>query len=96
MKFVSSHDVAKAFGRFQDEALSDQPIAVTRYGRPTVVILSYADYERLRAGGDERRPRREVLRAGELPDDLLLALERATPPEVAATFDHELDENGSS
>lgn len=94
MKFVPSHDVAKSFGRFQDEALSAQPIAVTRYGRPTVVILSYADYQRLRTGGAERPARREVLRASELPDDLIAAVERAEVPAEATAFDHELNQNG--
>jgi prevent-host-death family protein len=89
MRYVASHDVAKAFGRYQDEAMSNQPIAVTRYGRPTVVILSYAEYERLR-GGEQRPPRREVFRAGEIPDELIQALEQTSPPPEAAAFDHEL------
>lgn len=95
MRYVTSHDVAKAFGRFQDEALADQPITVTRYGRPSVVILSYVEYERLRHG-EVVPPRREVYRAGALPDDLVEALERAAPPAEAAAFDHELDDDGAA
>lgn len=92
MRFVSSHDVSKAFGRFQDEALGAEPIAVTRYGRPTVVILSYAEYERLSRGAGERAAGREVFRAGAMPDDLVAELEQAPVPEEAAAFDVELDD----
>lgn len=93
MRFVASHDVAKAFGRFQDEALGEQPIAVTRYGRPTVVILSYAEYERLRSGEPARPPRRQVYRAEEIPDDLLAQIEKAELPEEGRVFDHEVDDH---
>jgi prevent-host-death family protein len=89
MRYVASHDVAKAFGRYQDEALSEQPIAVTRYGRPSVVILSFAEYERLRSGGSSKA-RREVMRASEIPDDLLQAIGTAEASEEARAFDHEV------
>jgi len=89
MRYVASHDVAKAFGRYQDEALSAHPVTVTRYGRPSVVILSFAEYERLRSGGPSR-PRREVMRAAEIPDDLLHAIETAEAPEEAGAFNHEV------
>lgn len=74
MKTATSHDVAKAFGKYQDEALVEQAVAVTRYGRPTVVILSYAEYERLLAAQPARR--REVRRAADMPDDLVADLEQ--------------------
>ena len=96
MRYVSSREVAKAFGRYQDEALSDAPIAVTRYGRPTVVIVSYAEYEELRSGTRGRPPQREVFRAEELPDDLVAALEQAQAPDEATAFDHEVDRDGAA
>lgn len=92
MRFVSSHDVSKAFGRYQDEALGEEPIAVTRYGRPTVVILSYAEYERLSRGKPTPSPRREVFRAGAIPDDLVAELESVSAPDDAIAFDAEVDD----
>jgi prevent-host-death family protein len=90
MRFVPSHKVAKSFGRYQEEALVDEPVAVTRYGRPTVVILAYDDYERLRRGADLPR-HREVYRAGALPPDLVDQIRSATPPAEAARHDDELE-----
>ena len=72
MQKATSHEVAKSFGKYQDEALADDVITVTRYGRPTVVIMSYAEYQRL-AGGQQRQ--REARRAADMPNDLLLALD---------------------
>jgi prevent-host-death family protein len=74
MKFATSLEVAKSFGKYQDEALAEEAIAVTRYGRPTVVIVSYVEYERLAAGQPTRR--REAHRAEDMPDDLLSELDR--------------------
>ena len=75
MRFVPSHDVAKSFGKYQDEALAERAVGVLRYGRPTVVILSYAEYERLVAG--RPGPAREVYQAGEMPEELVAGLEQA-------------------
>jgi prevent-host-death family protein len=74
MKTATSHDVAKAFGKYQDEALAEDAVTVTRYGRPTVVIVSYAEYERLLAGQPARR--REARRAEDMPDELVAELDR--------------------
>ena len=72
MTTATSHDVAKAFGKYQDEALTTDVVTVTRYGRPTVVIMSYREYQRLVAGQQRQR---EARRAAEMPDDLLAALD---------------------
>lgn len=74
MRSATSHDVAKAFGKYQDKALTEDAVTVTRYGRPTVVILSYAEYERLLAGQAPRR--REARRAADMPNDLLADLDQ--------------------
>ena len=74
MRHATSHDVAKAFGKYQDEALAEEAVTVTRYGRPTVVILSYAEYERLLAGQPARR--REARQAADMPDELVADLDR--------------------
>jgi prevent-host-death family protein len=44
---VTARDVQKMFGRYHDQALA-APVTVTKYGRPSVVILSAIEYERLR------------------------------------------------
>ena len=49
----------------------------------TSTLISADEYARLK-----RRDRR-VYRAGELPDNLLAAIEKAEPPAEAAAFDHE-------
>ena len=72
MSTATSNAVAKSFGKYQDEALTEHIVTVTRYGRPTVVIMSYAEYQRL-AGGQQRQ--REARRAADMPDDLLAALD---------------------
>lgn len=72
MQTATSHDVAKAFGKYQDGVLSSEALTVTRYGRPTVVIMSYAEYQRL-VGGQQRQ--REARRAADMPDDLLASLD---------------------
>jgi len=93
VRFVSSHDVSKSFGRYQDEALGKEPIAVTRYGRPTVVILSFAEYESLCNGRSKPSGSREVFRAGAMPDDLIAELEGTSAPDEAKAFDAELDDD---
>ena len=47
MRKVPSKDVAKSFGRFQDLALVE-PVAIQKYGRDSVVMLSAREYERLK------------------------------------------------
>ena len=49
MRQVPSAEVSKAFGKAQDDALADGGLIVTRHGRPLVVILPHAEYERLLA-----------------------------------------------
>ena len=48
MREVDSRVVSKAFGKHRDEALAEGGIIVTKYGRPAVVMVPYADYERVR------------------------------------------------
>jgi len=47
MRAISSAQARKHFGHYQDRAKRG-PIQVTRRGRPSVVILSIEDYDRLR------------------------------------------------
>lgn len=49
MREVDSRVVAKAFGKHRNEAVAKGGLIVTKYGVPTVVMVPYADYERMRA-----------------------------------------------
>ena len=64
---VSSTEFGKEVGRYQDAALS-QPVVVTRNGRDRTVMISAEEYHRL------KRRDRQVIAAGELPDELLEAV----------------------
>jgi len=47
MTIVTSAEAQKNFGRYRERALGE-PVVVTQYGKPSVVIISAAEYERLR------------------------------------------------
>jgi prevent-host-death family protein len=80
---VSAAEFQRYFGRYQDEALT-QPVVITRNGRERLVMISVDEYRRL------RRSDRLVLRAGELSDADLAALEETRAPESSRAFDDEL------
>ncbi|GLS37187.1 hypothetical protein GCM10010869_27800 [Mesorhizobium tianshanense] len=77
--------VTLSAGEFQDrvgEALDrslSQPVLITKHGRPRKVVLSYDEYERLRA-----RDRR-VVRAEDLTDEDIAAIEAS---EMAPGYEH--------
>ena len=48
MQTLSAKDAKYGFGRLIDLARAE-PITVTKYGRPVVVVLSAEEYERLKA-----------------------------------------------
>ena len=47
MAIASSAEVQKNFGRYKDTALAE-PVVITQRGKPSVVILAAAEYERLK------------------------------------------------
>ena len=47
MTIVTSAEAQKNFGRYREQAL-DEPVVVTQYGKPSVVIISALEYERLK------------------------------------------------
>ncbi len=53
MRTVSSIDAKARFGELLDSA-RQAPVTVTRHGRPAAVVLSIADYERMRGHGWQR------------------------------------------
>ncbi len=56
---VKAAEVQKNFGRYQDAALAE-PVVVTRYGRDSVIILSVAEYRRLKQRDREARAVEEL------------------------------------
>jgi len=46
MKSVSAAEFKKKSGAYQDMALSE-PITITKHDRPTLVLLSFAEYQKL-------------------------------------------------
>ena len=47
MAVITSAEAQKNFGRYREQAL-EEPVVVTQYGKPSVVILSALEYERLK------------------------------------------------
>jgi len=65
---VSSAEFQKQFGLYTEKA-QREPVTVTRHGRDSVVLLSVADYERLRSYDT-----REAYSVYDLPDDIAEAI----------------------
>lgn len=80
---VSAAEFQRNIGRYQDIALR-QPVAVTRNGRESTVLISTEEYQRL------KRRDRQVLGLDDFTDADIAALEAASPPAEAAVHDHEL------
>ena len=80
---VSAADFQRNIGRYQDMALRD-PVAVTRNGRESCVLISTEEYRRL------KRRDREVLGLDDFTDADIAALEKSRPPSESAAFDDEV------
>jgi prevent-host-death family protein len=80
---VAAAEAQRNFGLYQDKALS-QPVAVTRNGRPRVVMISVEEYERL------KRRDRQVFRTEDAPGELVEAIMSARPSALTETFNHEV------
>ena len=74
---VTSAEFQKGFGRYREVA-QREPVAITNYGRDSLVLLSVDEYRRL------KQQDRRALHPWELSEDSLAALERAEPPAEAA------------
>ena len=83
MMKVSAAEFQRNIGRFQDLALRE-PVAVTRNGRESTVLISADEYRRL------KRRERQVLGLGDFTDADIAALEAARAPEAAKAFNTEL------
>ena len=80
---VSAAEFQRNIGRYQDIALR-QPIAVTRNGRESCVLLSTEEYRRL------KRRDREVLSVDDFTEADAEAVRRSEAPPESAAFNHEL------
>jgi len=80
---VSAADFQRNIGRYQDLALR-QPVAVTRNGRESCVLLSTEEYRRL------KRRDREVLGIEDFTEADAEAVRRARSSAEADAFNHEL------
>ena len=81
---VSSAEFIKKYGELSDTALSE-PVTITRNGRDRLVVISVAEYERLK-----RRDRRVVM-AGELTEEERALIAAAEVPAEHAHLDAELE-----
>ncbi len=61
MAVITSAEAQKNFGRYREQALGE-PVVVTQYGKPSVVIVSAAEYQRL------KELDRRVMRLDEMSD----------------------------
>jgi len=75
MAVVTSAEAQKNFGRYREQAL-EEAVVVTQYGKPSVVIISAAEYERL------KELDRRVMLLDEMSDtDIEQMAEAEIPPE---------------
>lgn len=79
---VSAGEFQRSFGRYRELALQ-APVSITNHGRESLVLLSVAEYRRLKLMD------RQALYAWELDSESIKALEAAEPPPEAAAFDGE-------
>ncbi|MEA1650722.1 type II toxin-antitoxin system prevent-host-death family antitoxin [Nitrospirillum sp. BR 11164] len=80
---VSVADFQRDIGRYQDIALRE-PVAVTRDGRESTVLISTEEYARL------KRRDRQVLTLDDFTDADIKALEQSRPDPASLAFDAEM------
>jgi prevent-host-death family protein len=81
---VPAAEFQRKIGHYQDMALRQQPVAVTRNGRDSTVLISMEEYNRL------KRRERQVLGLDDFTEADIAALEAARAPEAAKAFNPEL------
>ena len=73
MATVSSAEAQKNFGHYREQAI-EEPVVVTQYGKPSVVIISAVEYERL------KELDRRVTRLDEMSDAEIAEMTEAEIP----------------
>jgi PHD/YefM family antitoxin component YafN of YafNO toxin-antitoxin module len=87
---TTAAEFVRQFAHFSDLALS-HPVIVTRNGRPRSVLLSFAEYERL------RRRDRQVFTAADTPEQFLASIEeRAKPGMIDPNANNPLDADAAN
>lgn len=72
---TTAGELVRQFAHFSDVALTE-PVVVTRNGRPRSVLLSFAEYERL------KRRDQQAFKAADTPEQFLGSIEElANRPE---------------
>lgn len=83
---VSSVEVSKAFGRISRRAL-EAPITITHHGHDSLVLMSHAEYQRLKSRD------REALALGDFTDEDRAEIVASCTPGLSANFDDELPDS---
>lgn len=82
---VSTADFIKNYSSLADRALGE-PVTITKHGRDRLVVVSAAEYERL------KRRDRQVFQSADLPDTVLEQIAKAEVPAEFAHLDAELED----
>ena len=82
MATVTSAEAQKNFGRYREEALK-APVVVTQYGKPSVVIISAVEFERL------KELDRRVMRLDDMSD---AEIEEMAQSEIPRAYRYRLSE----
>jgi prevent-host-death family protein len=69
MKQVNATEFQRNPGLYQDAALKEGPLTITKHDRPHIVMMSYEDYKELRRG---LRKVRHVTELSDAEIDLIL------------------------
>lgn len=82
---ISSTDFQNSAGHYLDEA-GKRPVFITKYGRPTRVLIDIEEYERLKAIDTP-----QVLHPSELDDELKAELEKGYQGPDTPELNHLMD-----
>ncbi|MBW0150753.1 MAG: type II toxin-antitoxin system Phd/YefM family antitoxin [Phenylobacterium sp.] len=82
---VSTADFIKNYSSLADRALGE-PVTITKHGRDRLVMVSAAEYERL------KRRDRQVFQSADLPAAVLEQIAKAEVPAEFAHLDAELED----
>lgn len=85
MQRFTSQDMQRKLGPLQEAALRE-PVAITHHGRDRLVLLSAAEYARL------KRRDRQAIAVEEMPEEFLEALKRPVDDPELAALDHLMDD----
>ena len=80
---VSTADFIKHYSTLADRALGE-PVTITKHGRDRLVLVSAAEYERL------KKRDRQVFQSADLPDRVLELIAQAEVPAEYAHLNEEL------